>query len=131
MIDWRVDLLHPGSTASASISTRQRGSSSPVDDRRRRGADLGEHLAVRARDLLPVGRVDDEDPRPDDVGEAGARLLERLADELEAEAHLLVRALRRIAVPRDRRRARDVDRPPGDERPREPHDLARRASAPG
>ena len=56
-----------------------------------------EDLAVGARDLLPVGRVDDEHARADDVGEARPRLLERVADELEAEAHLVVRALRRLA----------------------------------
>ena len=106
----RVDLLHVGQhRLGLDLDAPARVEQRLDDDRRRRGADLGEHLAVGARDLLPVVRVDEEHARPDDVGEAGAGLLERPADELEAEPHLLVRALRRVAVARDRRRAGDVD----------------------
>ena len=51
----RKDLLHAGSiTASASISTSQRGSSSCVTMRGRRRAGRRERLAVRPADLVDV-----------------------------------------------------------------------------
>ena len=65
-----------------------------------------------AGDLLPVVDVDEVKARSDDVGEADARSPERLADELEAEPCLLVGALRRVGLCRDRRRAGHVDPPP-------------------
>ncbi len=54
---------------------------------------------------------DDEHPRPDDVLESGAGPFERFAHDLEAEPHLVVGAVRRITLLRDRRGSRDMDVP--------------------
>ena len=70
----REDLLHDGSiTASASISTSQRGSSSCGDDAGRRRPRPCERLAVRAADVVDERGVGDVDPRADDVVEARRR----------------------------------------------------------
>ena len=66
----REDLLHGGSiTASASISTSQRGSSSSRDDAGRRGPCGRERLAVGAADVVDGRRVGDVDARAHDVVE--------------------------------------------------------------
>ena len=89
------------------------------DDPGRGRADLAEDLAVRAPDLVELVRVDHVHPGPDDVLRPGAGPLERGEHDLEAQARLLVDALRRFAAVRgDGRRARDVDVAPGHDRAR-------------
>ena len=74
VIDGRDQLLSlTASTASASISTFQRGSSSAVTTHVAAGRIVAEDLAVRARHLRPVGAVGDEHPRAHDVVDATRR----------------------------------------------------------
>src|SRR5207249_12190073 len=85
-----------------------------VHERRHDGridrSDIAEDLAVRPRDALEMCGIRDEHAGPSDVREARSRTPERLTDDLETEARLLVRVLGRSgAVRRDWRRPRDVD----------------------
>ena len=64
------------------------------DEHRRGGTNLAEHLAVRASDRLPVGRVDDVDPRADHVLGLGAELAQGFHDDRQAALRLLVRVVR-------------------------------------
>src|SRR6478672_1739135 len=57
------------------------------EDARRR-ADVAEHLAMDAADLLPMGNVHEVDARAHHLLEPGARILQRLADDLEDGAGL-------------------------------------------
>ena len=116
------DLLHVWSiTASASISTSHRGSSSCVTMPGGRGTGGREGRAVRAADLVDRRRVGDVDPCPHDVVERRTRFGERALDDRQADLRLLVRAGRRVGVARhDRRRAR---------RPRPGRRRGRRASS--
>src|SRR6476620_9838029 len=57
------------------------------EDARRR-ADVAEHLAMHAADNFPMGNVHEIDARADHVLESCARILQRLADNLEDGAGL-------------------------------------------
>jgi AcrR family transcriptional regulator len=81
-------------------------------------ADLGEDVAVRAGHLAPVTGVGEVDAGADDVLQAGARLAEGLADQVQAEPGLRVR-------PAGRRPSAGWDgRGPGDQDPVADHDRA-------
>src|SRR3954453_13459629 len=65
-----------------------------VDERgdlhhRRHRADLGEDLTMGRADRLPVGDVDEEDPRPHDLLEGCTGLAESAADDPQDHACLL------------------------------------------
>ena len=94
---------HSGSRASASISTFQRGSSSPLITITPRRGLLPEDLAECASDCLPVpgrrGRRGCED-----VLRPGPELAERFDDDREAALRLLVRIRGSVPTERCRRR---------------------------
>src|SRR6266536_852560 len=98
------------------------------DDTSRCGTDGREHLAVRARDAVPVFRGRDVHPRAHDVLGPRACLGERVDDDREAAPSLLVRVVRRrSAVRHDGRRPRDVHVAAGDDGAGETRDgLVRR-----
>ena len=100
----------PLTTASASISTSQRESSSPpARSVVFAGRILSEDLSVGAADALEVVGPHQVDAGADDVRERGARLLEGGADDLEAAPGLAVGVLGRIgAVGHDGRGAGHV-----------------------
>ena len=100
----------PLTTASASISTSQRGVEQPAGEKRCvRRADVSEDLSVGAADALEVVGPHQVDAGADDVRERGARLLEGGADDLEAAPGLAVGVLGRIgAVGHDGRGAGHV-----------------------
>ena len=76
----------------------------------RGGADVGEDLAVRPGDLVPVGGVGDIYAGPDDVLEAAARVGQGFADEVQAQLGLGVSPGRGGAASRrDRRGAGNRD----------------------
>ena len=111
------------STASTSISTFHAGSSRAVTTVAFAGR-ISRNTSPCARETPSkcAGSVT-YNARPHDVVEARARPLERLADDLETQARLLVCVLgRRRAVDRNRRRAGDVHVSAGDDRAREAHD---------
>ena len=91
----REDLLHGVSiTASASISTSQRGSSSAVTIPVVAGRASRKRFAVRAADLVDVRRVRDVDAGSHDVVQRRAGLRQRTLDDREAHPGLLVRRRR-------------------------------------
>ena len=117
-----------GRTASTSISTFQRGSKRRGEHGRVRRADVAEDLGVRAGEAVEVVGVDEVDARAHDVLEARPRLLQRGADELEADVRLVVDVLgRRRAVGRVRRRPGDVHAVAGDDGARVADDRLVRA----
>ena len=89
----------PLTTASASISTSQRGVEQPAGEKRCvRGADVSEDLSMGAADALEVLGPHQVDAGADDVRERGARLIEGGADDLEAAPGLAVGVLGRIGA---------------------------------
>ena len=111
----RIDLLHGSTRLRLDLDLPARVEQATDHEHRARRPDLGKDLAVRASDFLPVVRLRQVDPGPDDIREARAGFGERVADDLEAELCLLVGALGRLAFARDRCRAGDVNRPSGDD----------------
>src|SRR5438552_13174507 len=82
----------------------------PDPDQRRDGLDGAEDFAVGAADLAPAARHGREDPGASHIIEAGAHPGERLADDTQALAGLLVDVVAdRRPVVRRRRASRDLD----------------------
>ncbi len=107
--DAGFELVH-AIIACASISTRQRLSSSAVTIPVVAGRAVAESLCVRPADLCEILGPGEVDAGAHDVVERRAGLAERALDDPDADAGLLVGIVGRIGVVgEDRRRPRDPD----------------------
>ena len=88
------------------------------DDRGRGGSDLAEDLAVDLRDRRDVAAVGHVHPRPDDVGQREAGLVQRPLDDLEDRPRLGGRVAGMAASGRPGRRRSCRRRTPSRPRPR-------------
>ena len=80
------------------------------DDHRSGRVNVAEKLAVCATDALPIGRIDGEDPGPNDIFEGSTESFNRLEDDFVASFCLIIGiAGHRLSVGAERRRPGNDD----------------------